>query len=305
MENLTEEQFAARNQEIELRQIDVQAANAYGQQHLTEWMGAELGTDYRHITASFSGHRDEHEAALRALVAHPEMLDVTLSRHTPAEVEAAQQFVMAEIAKNRKLYSSYQESYQNGQSTVDVNLVPGQEKIALDLIERFGDLLTVSVGALSFVPDGCGSKPPPRKCPDLVGTDPATVGLELSIVLETATISQGESGGGKLIEKNTGTAPFMLDSGQPVVGALVYPGTLRVVGEYTGAIAGVGGGPQLAPGESGSVGVIFAAGRCDGEPGSAVPPGVYGLRVALTSEGPNPGTYPVYLSPEVQVTVTA
>jgi hypothetical protein len=306
VENLTEEQWQARNQEIELLQPDVLAVGEYGKLHLSEYMGVDTVFDQpRHVRASFSGHRDEHEAALKALVAHPDSLEVSLNRHTPSEVEAAQQFLLTEIAKNQRLFLSYQESYQPGQSRVDVELVPGQEKLATDLIERFGDLLTVAVGALPFVPEGCGPQPPPRKCPDLAGLDPATVGLELSIALDTPTISQGGFGAAKLIERNIGTAPFTLDSGQPVVGRLVYPGTLRVVGESVGAIAGVGGGPQLGPGESGSVSVVFGAGRCDGQPGSAVPPGVYGLRVALTSEGPSPGTYPVYLSPEVPVTVTA
>ncbi len=305
-QNLTEEQAVAQNEELERLQPDILAVDAYGQQHPTEWMGVQPTDDHpRRIKASFSGHRDEHEAALKALVARPDILEVTLSRHTPSEVEAAQTFLLTEIAKNQRLFSSYQESYQLGQSVVLVELVPGQEKLAIDLIERFGDILMVSVGALPFVPDGCGPKPTPRKCPDLAGTDPATVGLELSVVVETPTIRQGAVGHAKLVERNIGTAPFSLDSGRPVVGMLVYPGTLRVVGEFTGGIAGVGGGPQLAPGESGAIDIYFGTGRCDGEPGSAVPPGVYGLRIALTSEGPNPGTYPKYLSPEVQVTVTS
>jgi hypothetical protein len=305
-QTLTEEQAQAQNQELELLQPDILAVDAYGRQHLTEWMGVQPTVDHpRRIEAKFSGHRDEHEAALKALVTRPDILDVSLSSHTPGEVEAAQAFLLAEVAKNQRLFSSYAESYQPGQDLVLVELVPGQEKLARDMIERFGDILIVSVGAMSFVPDGCRSKPTPRKCPDLVGIDPATIGLELSIVLDTPTISQGQAGQGKLIEKNIGSAPFSVGSGEPVVGKLVYPGTLRVVGEFTGGIAGVGGGPQLASGESGTISIVFGAGRCDGEPGSAVPPGVYGLRVLLTQEGPNPGSYPAYLSPEVQVTVTA
>jgi hypothetical protein len=303
-EYMSEAQAGARNVELELLQPDVLAVDSYGRQHPTEWMGVQPSVDRRRIKATFSGHRDEHEAALRSLVAHPDILDVTLTRRTPSEVEAAQTFLLAEIAKNQRIFLGYGPTYQPGQSVVDVELVPGQEKLAVDMIKQFGDILMVSVGAIPFVPDGCGPKPPPRKCPDLAGTDPATVGLELSIVLDTPTLTQGGFGQAKLIEKNIGTAPFSLDSGQPVVGMLVYPGTLRVVGEYVAGIAGVGGGPQLAPGQSGWVDVVFGAGRCDGQPGSAVPPGVYGLRVALTSEGPDPGTYPVYLSPEVEVTVT-
>jgi hypothetical protein len=62
---------------------------------------------------------------------------------------------------------------------------------------------------------------------------------------------------------------------------------------------------DLDPGESGTIAVIFGAARCDGEPGSALPPGTYGLRVALTQEGPPDQNYPVYLSSEAVVTVTS
>jgi hypothetical protein len=98
---------------------------------------------------------------------------------------------------------------------------------------------------------------------------------------------------------NIGDSRFAIDSGMPIVGPLVTPGTTDVVGTFTG------GGVDLGPNEQGTIDVIFGAARCDGQPGSALPPGVYGLRVALTAEGPPDPDRPTYLSPEVPVTVTA
>ena len=56
------------------------------------------------------------------------------------------------------------------------------------------------------------------------------------------------------------------------------------------------------PGEDGEIAVVFGASRCDGEPGSALPPGRYGLRVVLTSAG---GGEPSLVSPATIVTITA
>ncbi len=66
----------------------------------------------------------------------------------------------------------------------------------------------------------------------------------------------------------------------------------------------LGGGVDLAPGQSGTIDVVFGAGRCDGGPGSAIPPGEYRLVVALTTEGADRTSAPAYLSPEIPMTVT-
>lgn len=49
--------------------------------------------------------------------------------------------------------------------------------------------------------------------------------------------------------------------------------------------------------------MLYGASRCDGGPGSALPPGRYGLRVVLAPEGSEPG--PSLLSPQALVTVRA
>jgi hypothetical protein len=65
------------------------------------------------------------------------------------------------------------------------------------------------------------------------------------------------------------------------------------------------GGVHLAPGETGTRDTVFAAGRCDGRAGSALPPGNYGLRVVLTPEGPPEANLSRrLLSPETIINVT-
>ncbi|MCU1390934.1 MAG: hypothetical protein JWL72_4272 [Ilumatobacteraceae bacterium] len=184
---------------------------------------------------------------------------------------------------------------------VAIQLAPGQEAKADDLLAKWGSALRITIGSHPYVPAGCGAQPDEMVCPDLVGDPPSAAGLELRVEPDQSEIHQWETGRGHLVVTNIGTQPWTLDSGSPLTGVLVAPGTDHVVGRFSGGLFGVGGGPYLRPGESGSIDLVFGADRCDGGPGSAVPPGVYGLRVAYTDEG---HSGPVYLSPEVPVTVT-
>ena len=54
-------------------------------------------------------------------------------------------------------------------------------------------------------------------------------------------------------------------------------------------------------GERSKVKTIVGAARCDGDPGSALPPGRYGVRAGISSnEGPAQ-----FLAPEVPLTLTS
>ena len=101
---------------------------------------------------------------------------------------------------------------------------------------------------------------------------------------------------------NNGTQQFTMDVGSPLSGVLVIPGSKHVIGIVGGTIAGVGLRVDLAVGASTVVPVAFAAFRCDGGPGSAVPAGTYALRVVLTSEQQDDSR--AILSPEIPITVT-
>jgi hypothetical protein len=254
-----------------------------------------------------SDHADAHRGAIEKLVAHPDRLDVIKVGYSPADVRRVSAELIAETQTRRDTFSSFSGLVEADRTpfTLLVGLTPGNEPLADDLVKRWGPIIQIEVGDRPYVPAGCGEQPPSPRCPELEGIDPATIGLELSIVLTTPTITASQTGQAELVERNIGRQRFSLDSGQPITGVLVDPGTRHVVGRYSGAIAGVGGGPDLAPGESGKVKVVFGATRCDGKAGTALPPGTYGLRVGLTAEGPDAGTYPVYLSPEALVIVTA
>jgi hypothetical protein len=104
-----------------------------------------------------------------------------------------------------------------------------------------------------------------------------------------------------LLVRNDNATPFSMDPGQPIIAALVTPGTRHVVGEYSGMVAGTGLGFSVHNGEQVSIPLVVSTDRCDGGVGSTVPPGVYGVRAGI---GPNEGRA-TYLAPEVTITVTS
>ncbi len=250
------------------------------------------------IEAAFSGAVEEHRAALRELVPHPGRVDVIAAPHTNEELAAARRGIEADLGPGAVA------SVGEGWLAVDVELAPGRYDLARRYVEQWGDLVRITMGALPYVPEGCGPQPEPRVCPPLAGLDPATAGLELRISPATLTMRASEQGRAELVVRNVGTERFEIDSGKPIVGQLVRLGTTEAVGSYAGVSEGVGGGVRLAPGEEGAIPVIFGAARCDGQPGSALPPGQYGLRVVLTEEGRPTVGRPAYLSPEAVVTIT-
>jgi hypothetical protein len=287
---------------------DREVVQKYLASHPDETFDFEPSVEYPSpIEVYVSGRVEEFRAEISKLIAHPERLKVTLVDYTPADVRRISAELFAEARASTDVFASFSSLVEDGnrRRTLSADLGPGQEARAADLYRRWSPIVRVTVVGVPFVPAGCGEPLRSPKCPDISGIDPATVGIELSIKVMTPTITASQAGSATLVVSNIGTKQFSIDSGRPITGSLVAPGTLHVVGRFMGAIAGVGGGPDLAPGESGDISVVFGAGRCDGEAGTALPPGSYGLRVALTTEGSDPAGYPAYLSPEVPVTVIA
>jgi len=278
---------------------DIGVVQAYGAAHPEEFVGFRTvhTPPPSRIEAAFTAHVAEHADALAALVAHPERLDVVERHHTQTQLNA----ILATIQQRQLPHVI---GVGMGWAAVSIEFAPGEEAAAESLLAEWGDALTIRIGGQTYVPDECGPQPAPRTCADLAGSDPAEGGLRLTVVPDSSTIAVSDTGTAKLVVENIGSERFAIDSGIPIVGVLVEPGTSHVVGEFVGGIAGVGGGVDLAPGEQGTIGVIFGAARCDGQPGSALPPGTYGLRVVLTAEGPANASGPAFVSPEAPITVS-
>jgi hypothetical protein len=184
-----------------------------------------------------------------------------------------------------------------GQHAVVVNLFPGREALAAALEARFGSAVAIAVG---LAPYHCGDGNS-RRCPSLQGSSTLPAGLHLTLKLGTSSMRAAtESMDANLVVREDSPTPLAMDPGQPLVAQIVTPGTRTVVGTYGGGIGGTGLGFDLHDGEQVKIGTIVGAWRCDGRPGSTVPPGRYGVRVGISRNERKVE----YLAPEVPLTIT-
>lgn len=192
---------------------------------------------------------EKHRRALRDLVSHPDRLDVLGAKRSERQLND----ILAAIAadRDRPEVRGRIGSLATVDNAVDMQLAPGQERLAARYLDRYGDAIRITLGeGHTYVPDGCGHQPVPERCPDLSGSDPTLSGLALEVVPDGEGIAAHEIGHATLVVRNLGRTRFSIDSGIPIIASLVAPGTTRVVARYWGAVAGVGGGVDLGPGRA-------------------------------------------------------
>ncbi len=124
-------------------------------------------------------------------------------------------------------------------------LTPGSEGLAKQLQDKYGSALTISVGLTIW--NGHAVRSP--QCGSLPSWTAPPRGLSLSLHLKTDTVRSGDVVTGNVEITNRGTAPFFMDTGQPLQAVIVRRGTHRIVGAYTGGIAGTGYGMRLTKGQ--------------------------------------------------------
>ena len=247
-------------------------------------LGVLVGTDVGAATAA--------DAAIEAPVRCPAAgsLEAEATSDAPPKHSAEEARLDQDVRRRRRRAPpELWAGVGTGRDSVFVMLVPGQERLAARLVERFGDAVRVQVGLIDYSPRGCEEPVDTPRCPALTGDPPKTAGVRLTVLVDTPTIRVSDHGKARLRVENIGTADFAIDSGIPIVGSLVEPGTTEVVATYCGVIAGVGGGVRLAPGESGTIDMVFGAARCAANGRSAAPPGRYGVRVVSSPKAESPG----------------
>jgi hypothetical protein len=184
-----------------------------------------------------------------------------------------------------------------GESTVDLELPPGQEVLADQIHSRFGNEVSISVGLTNY----CGMPGRSPVCSSMPTATPLPSGLVLTLTLARPTVRSGDFGTAALVVINLGPGVFQMDTGEPLVAQLVKPGTRRVVGTLGIPTVGTGYGVPLDLGQSYTIPVLFGTARCDGGIGSATPPGHYAVLVYINREG---GAGPFYYAPPVLLIVT-
>jgi hypothetical protein len=249
---------------------DLDRIRAYGCAHLDQWAGVRF--EGNGIVASFTGDLPTHQAALLALVDHPAAIRVVLAERTAQALEAVRQEIEAIFEDPAR--QGQMRSLGTTIDAVEVDVRADARDLAEELVTRYGDQVRVTLGLL---PLGT-SEPPTARCP---GRPAGQVvdGLQASVELD-GPVASGADFRGRVVLRNGGTAPVVFDSGGPLA-ALVVDDRGAVVGSYDGAIAGVGIGVDLAPGATTTLTIVGATASCDPALGDALPPGRYGVIVAV------------------------
>ena len=151
-------------------------------------------------------------------------------------------------------------------------LTPGSEVLAQKVRAKFGPSVQIMVGWTIWNgrPGRSGT------CGTLAAPSSTPAGYSSALDLRSRVIQVGADLRGHVTFHNPSTMQSVtVFTDQPIEVVITKPGTRRVVGVFTGAIAGTAYAPMLAPGQSQNIAVVGGTGRCDGGIGSALPPGRY------------------------------
>jgi len=221
----------------------------------------------------------------------PRQPEVVPDTYSQAQLMAVQNEIEASVEGRRQLVG-----VGLGASTVDVELMPGQEALAFKLQAEYHNQVSITVGLTNY----CGKPGRSPVCSSMPTATPVPSWLVLHLQLAHSSIRSGAIGSADLIVQNEGAGVFFMDTGQPLAAQIVQRGTRRVVGVLSVGIAGTGYGRRLSTGQSEKIPVIFGTARCDGGLGSATPPGRYDV---VASMHPEVGSGPVYYPPAVPLHV--
>ena len=257
------------------------------------------------VVIGFTAHLADHRAALRALVADPDRLLVCQVRHSQAEVAT----VLAEI-QARQAGAGSADAWREtsgGQGSAHLGLAADQEALAAELANRYGDLVTITVGNFPYpMPADPTLVPAGLACTSADTTGPSTAGgLSATLALDSTATRSGRTLTGTVTLTNTGPSDAEWSGGQPVTGSLVRHGTTQVVATFNGAIAGTGAGAKLQPGETHTIKALIGTDSCDPTVGYQLMPGDYDVIVTVSQTYPQtPGEHPTNKLVTAPVTVT-
>jgi hypothetical protein len=196
--------------------------------------------------------------------------------------------IEAQLASQRK---SALASIGDGDGVVVVRLNPDAAPVAEELKREFGDTVSITVGFKPFPLGDAHPAPLPLE-PSEAGE--WQLGLRVTCELADARIPRGGSVTGKLVILNCGSATARF-SAAASVGCLCVPGTLDVVGGYSGAIAGVERVIELAAGGVTSLNFIVGTASCEANDQYAVGSGTYQVVVPLSVGDADSWRDPVHL----------
>ncbi len=170
---------------------------------------------------------------------------------------------------------------QCGNGLVELDLTAGSEGTAARVRARFGPQVQIMVGLTVW--NGRPGRSP--RCGTLPRATRTPGGYSATLELHSRRIEVGGNLRGKVVLRDTSARNVRVITGSPIEVVITRRGTGRVVGVYSGGIAGVGFGPLLKPGQPANVDIVGGTARCDGGIGSALPPGRYDAVAEVSGVG--------------------
>jgi hypothetical protein len=185
---------------------------------------------------------------------------------------------------------------------IKIHLTPRAAGAAAELHRQFGDDVELTVGWLPYPPGRPGRprrRGAPDQPPDLLNPREVTASLA-----SPAVVSSGHTLNHYLTVHNLTGSELQIATNGRVTASVVDPQTGEGVGGFSGA--------QIAPliffraAPGGNVRIPLLIGTASSRPqlGYAVPPGEWGIQVALTL-GPHPRDSPHRRTPILPLTITA
>lgn len=272
-----ERTFGWLSGEQEVLGSDRGAVLRYGADHPDEFTGVTFANEpWVRIVAAFTDDLDAHCAALRAIVAHPERLEVVRRRYTGEDLGRIRAEIQPLMTPDGPI-----EGLGASMDHVSVELRADGEALAAELWGRYGDAVRLRVGTAPFPPS---DSPTAAISCDIGEIEEWPPGVSASLAPDDDVVVSGEHGRGTVTIVNESAERFSEELGEPEIGWVFEQGGTTPVGAFTGAVGGEGRTADLAPGEQVSLSVVFGTASCDPSRGYALPPGTYDVRAIVPAE---------------------
>lgn len=283
---------------------DIALVSQYGEEHPETFAGMWVDNEPTvRIVAAFTSDLEQHDAALRPQLSHPDRLAIQRMPHSHADLLRVREEITRTLEQqaNKNSRPAYS-SIGVRKAVLHVALRADQEKLASEFAARYGNAVELVVGAFGF-PGRRRIHPQPPVAP--APAEQTFDGLEVTVEVDQKVVEVGDDGRGRIVLRNNGQDRIgPLDTGEPKVGTLLNA-SHEAVGGFYGAIAGVGRFIDLAPGASASIRFIYGTASRREEIGYVLPPGTYWLKVQMDfRRGPGEPTR-VLTTPLTEITLVA
>jgi hypothetical protein len=233
--HVTESQIP-RDRELEHSKLadDAEILRRYGEKHPEEWADLYFENEPTvRLVALVAGNRNLHEHALRGLVKHPDQLVVRETKYSSRQLNEMRQSLHGTSEFRDRKYISM--GVAEGQ--LKIQLQPDQEKLAVNLLSRFGDAVSLKVGALPYpLSHDLNAEPLEGRVEDSPIPLITQEGIDVSLG-EPLEIVSGQIGHGTLVFMNHGPKEAVFNTNGWLTTRVVDPSSGEVVGGFVGAQA--------------------------------------------------------------------